>query len=375
LVGNLVQAANRETYSVVIDQSGDTPVGPGDEVAIRYRNGAYSSIYFADQPLFPNWTAVADEFRVYESHRVVRVDPLSNDQLRVSFDEPIHGDFLLHDVPFELVVQPRLQNVGVEDLRFTGNWASYPDEFCHHGGSSCCTEISGGPRCGTDQKEWEYDYAYSALRFESVANGFIRRCVFHDLNQGVRIDSSRAVTVEKLRFTGKAGHHSLQLRTGSYGLLVRDIVDDAGNFHGPTTGYQATNNVLQRVKLKQNLPFDFHSGLPYANLIDDSRGTFLYSGGPAASLPNHAKHLVFWNLAHDASANSRYDFWRQSSSGNRHNFLDPIFVGLRPLNGKTITFDDAATEVGFDEARGQRVSPTSLFDAQVALTRCGTPAP
>lgn len=374
LVGNLVADARRETYSIVIDQSGNMPIGEGSEVAIRYRNGAYSSTYFAAQPLLPDWTEVADEFRVYESHRVARIDTLPNARLRVSFSEPIHGDFLLHEVPFELVVQPRLENVGVEDLRFTGNWASYPDEFCHHGGASCCTDIPGGPRCGTDQKEWEYDYAYSALRFESVANSFIRRCVFADLNQGVRIDSSRAVTIEKLRFTGKAGHHSIQLRNGSYGLLARDIVDDARNFHGPSSAYWTTNNVIQRVTQQRDMPFDFHSGLPYANLIDDSRGTFHYSGGPGESMPNHAKHLVFWNLAHDSSVNRSYDFWKQSSS-NRHNFLDPFFVGLQPLNGKTITFVDAATKVGFDEARGRRVSPTSLFDAQVALTRCGTPPP
>jgi hypothetical protein len=342
-LARVVADATRESFSVEVDD----PAGlrPGQWVTVRGGGTAYNPVHWG--PLWPmpgEWTRMHESgLQFNEIHSVARVDGRT-----VHFNEPLHFTIKAQAAEFTLRAVHLLEEVGIEDIRFRGRWDSYPEEFVHH-------------------KDPIHDTGWSGVELHGVANGWVRRCEFDNFNQALQVRNSAAFTVENVRITGKKGHVSIHTRSG-YGVLTRDSADAAGHHHGPAMGYWGTGTVYLRFQMKREQQFDSHSGSPYATLLDDvSGGVLSGSGGPLPGLPHHGRHLVLWNFEHKAASAKSYDFWSTAKRVN-NTFARPILAGM--VAQAPVSFVDEETKLEANESFGKPVTPTSLYEAQLALRLC-----
>lgn len=333
--------APRESFWVTVDSASALQIG--QRVVINYQNAAYNSIYWPPLELDPHWTRVYQNGPPFkEVHSIAEIS--GN---RVRFYEPLHFTIAMNSAPFTLRSIQYLEEVGIEDIRFTGNWDSYPEEFVHH-------------------RNAIHDAGWSMLSLIRVVNGWVRRCEFKNLNQAIYVDTGVALTFDSLHYTGKKGHTCISPRRG-YGVLVKDNVDLAAQHHGPAFGYSGVGTVYLRHRMQRNQQIDSHGGVPYASLLDQVTGGVLSgNGGPYENHPNHGRYFVFWNFAHRSSGSKTYNFWNLARREN-NSFALPIFAGFTA--DRSVTFVDEGSLVQANESFGTPVTPRSLFEAQLALRR------
>jgi hypothetical protein len=340
----------RNDYAIKVSPGHTLQVG--QYVSVTHKSQEFATAYYDNLFIpFDVWFRLKNNYSekgvakngggmsLFENHLVTAIDGNV-----VTFKNPIQID--LPTIPgksYTLRNLTTIDEVGVEDIRFTGNWPSVGETFVHH-------------------KNKLHDYAWNALQLSNVSNAWVKNCEFQDWSQVMSIAHSIAVTVQNVVITGKKAHASF-VNKRSYGLLFKDCEDKAGMHHGPGVGYSGVNTVYLRYKMKNGQRIDSHSGSPYATLLDDVRGGGVLSGngGPHQSYPHHGRHFVFWNFKHSSNSTYNYDFWKTSSRSS-HTFAEPYFIGLQS-GSSTVNF----TNEGLDELRGQQVEPSSLFEAQLKL--------
>jgi hypothetical protein len=334
----IVTDAPREGFWVEVADASRLEVGK--TVAIRHQSEAFTRRYFDPRPLAPEWSRLYGRrggMNITEIHTIAEVDGH-----RVRFENPLHFDLIVQpDEPFRLESYPTMVDCGIENIRFTGHWDSYPEEFVHH-------------------KDAIHDGGWCAVNMENVEDCWIRDCEFRNWNECVNVRGGYKVTIHNVSFTGKQGHTSVHARTG-YGVLVKQCRFPAGHHHGPGTGYGGVNTVVTQCQMERDQNIDSHSGQPFATLYDDVEGGVFWNlGGPHPGLPHHGRHLVFWNFRHRASRDFHYDFWDTVRRRN-YTIAEPIFVGFQA--DTDITFQHE----GLNESPGVMVEPRSLFEAQLQL--------
>ena len=304
---------------------------PGQWIAVGMRSKAALASFLEQQTPFSGWTKLSEGLSFTSIHQV---DSISEGGLGLR--DPIY-------LPLQAGANPSatstemIEEVGVEDLCFRGNWYG---RFHHH-------------QTALDDEAWD------AIRFENVANGWIRRCSFLNVNTAVFLKSSAYCSVLENRVAGTRGHYGVTSRSGSCGILSGLSSDLAGQAHGPSVGNQSSNIVLWRWSMLPGTSFDSHGNMPSRTLVDRvDGGSFMKSGGPESALPNHLNGLVFWNFKYDGSENQPIDFW--SGSRSQSNFVKPWLIGM---HGKPVQFVNGNLQV--NESLGQVVSPESLFEAQL----------
>jgi hypothetical protein len=337
-LATIVKDAGRETFSVVVKDASKLKVG--QDVAIRHKSEEFTKLYFAPLDLKPQWTRLFGDnggMLIYEIHTITKIE---GD--KVTFKNPIHIDIrMVKSANWTIESYNSIDHCGVEDILFTSNWKSYPEEFIHH-------------------KNEIHDYAYEAIGMEYLKNSWVRNCEFHDWNEGVFMRSGYQITVENTHFRGKKGHASVHARTG-YGVLVKHCTFNGAQHHGAGTGYSAVGTVVTQCSLGTDQNFDIHSGQPYATLYDDIDGGVFYNlGGPEPGHPHHGRELVLWNFHHKSDKDQHYNFWDMSRRRN-YTIAAPIIVGF--TSNKPVTFENA----GSVEMQGETVLPKSLFEAQLSL--------
>jgi hypothetical protein len=334
----VVKEVPRESFWIEVADA--TMLKPGQDVVLRHQSEAYTRWYFSPLPLKPVWTRLFGEkggMNISEIHTIEKVE--GN---RVKFRNPMHVDVkLLSTVPFELLTYTSIEECGVEDILFTSNWKTYPEEFVHH-------------------KNEIHDYAYEAVGMEYVKNSWVRNCAFHDWNEGIFLLAGYQVSVLNVTFKGKKGHASVHARTG-YGVLVKNCHFNGAQHHGAGTGYGASGTVITQCELGTDQNFDIHSGQPYATLYDDINGGVFYNlGGPEPGHPHHGKQLTLWNFQHSSAKEQHYNFWDMERRRN-YTIAAPILVGFQ--SDKKVDFENA----GINQLQGTMVYPRSLFEAQLQL--------
>lgn len=334
----IVKDAGRETFSVVVADASKLKVG--QDVVVRHRSEEFTRLYFSPLDLKPQWTRLFGDkggMLVYEIHTITKIE---GD--RVSFKNPLHIDVKrVKSASWTIEPYYAIDHCGVEDILFTSNWKSYPEEFIHH-------------------KNEIHDYAYEAIGMEYLKNSWVRNCEFHDWNEGVFIRSGYQITIENTHFRGKKGHASVHARTG-YGVLVKKCSFNAAQHHGAGTGYSAVGTVITQCSLGTDQNFDIHSGQPYATLYDDIDGGVFYNlGGPEPGHPHHGKELVLWNFHHKSNKDQHYNFWDMSRRRN-YTIAQPLIVGF--TSDKIVTFENTRV----NQSQGTPVLPKSLFEAQLEL--------
>lgn len=341
VITTVVENAQRESFEIVVADASQLSVG--QRILLRADSVELAQSYYSPLTIRSEWTRLLnDGFNLREIHSIAEINGNT-----VRLREPLHISLTIGSTPIQVRSYNMINNVGIEDIRFKGNWDSYPEDFDHH-------------------KDDIHDYAWNALRLDNVENGWIQNVEFKDWNQGIYIDGSAALTLRNITFTGKKGHMSIHTRR-SYGVLIKDSADHAGHHHGPGVGYWGCGTVYLRYQMLAGQNIDSHSGSPYATLFDNvTNGHLSNNGGPHESYPHHGKHLVAWNMTLEGGPDS-YNFW--SASRNGHTFAMPYFIGLQ---GKSVSFTEGTYSA--NELLGQMAEPASLFEAQLAL-RLGSAAP
>lgn len=332
----IVNQAQRESFEINVADATDLEIG--DKIAIQSENASgFSTDYFAPRNVLPEWTEIGSEFSMREIHTIQSICGNT-----VTLREPLHitikpnlGDFFVYSYN-------HMTNNGIEDIRFTGGWMNYPEEFSHH-------------------KNDIHNYGWQAVRIRNVYNGWVKDCVFSSWSRAISLNFCAMVTMENLEFTGKKGHFG-PATNSTYGALIKNCEDNTGNHHGPSMSSYSSGCVFQNYQMNGNQRVDAHGRSPYSNLYDNVKDGYMYDNGAAVKdLPNHGKQLVFWNFRLNGGQDD-YDFWKAQLIGNsgRHFYADPIFVGL---HGDPVTL----VNTGVNESQGTPVSINSLFDAQLDL--------
>ncbi|MDW3192777.1 MAG: DUF4955 domain-containing protein [Cytophagales bacterium] len=322
-------------HSIIVQEA--SGFSTGQVVLISHQSPEFAEHHFGDLPLSSQWTRLfgSGGMRVYELHEIKSITGT-----RITFTNPVQTDLPTLREPYVVEPYSTMQEVGVEDILFTSDWVNYPEDFVHH-------------------KDDIHDYAWNAMQFNHIRNGWVRNCEFSSWNQGIDVRESIGVTISNVTISGKKGHASFLTRR-SYGLLVKDCSDPAGQHHGPGTGYSGVNTVYLRHSMLEDISVDSHSGQPYATLMDDvDGGVMSQNGGPHDSYPHHGQDFTFWNYRHKSSTAKTYDFWSIIRNGNTYAY--PNFIGFQANN--EVTFMDE----GLNQMEGQMVSPRSLFEAQLEL--------
>lgn len=337
-LATITKDAARETFTVEVADAAKLKVG--QDVVIRHRSEEFTRQYFAPLDLKPQWTRLFGEkggMQVAEIHTIESVK--GN---RITFKNPLHLDIkIVNASTWDVVEYKFIEEVGIEDILFTSNWKTYPEEFIHH-------------------KNEIHDYAYEAVGMEYVKNSWVRNCEFHDWNEGIFIRAGYGVSVLNTHFRGKKGHASVHARAG-YGVLIKNCSFNGAQHHGAGTGYSAVGTVITQCSLGSDQNFDIHSGQPYATLYDNIEGGVFYNlGGPEPGHPHHGKDLVLWNFQHKSAKEQNYNFWDMSRRRN-YTIAAPVLVGFQ--SDKKVVFENA----GVNQLQGEMVLPKSLFEAQLAL--------
>lgn len=334
----ITKEAPRESFWVEVADA--SRLKAGQDVVIRHQSEEYTRWYFDPLPLAPAWKRLFGKnggMNIREIHTIEKIE--GN---RVKFKNPLHLTIkLVNSKDFALYSYVSLEECGIEDILFTGNWANYPENFVHH-------------------KNAIHDSGWCAVSMEYVKNSWIRNCEFRSLNESVFMRAAYGVSVLNTVFSGKKGHSTVHARTG-YGVLIKDCRFESDTHHGPGTGYGGAGTVVTQCSMQTNQNIDSHSGQPYATLFDDVQGgIFRNIGGPLPGLPHHGKYLVFWNFRHSSTFDFHYKFWDTKKRRN-HTFAHPVFVGFQA--DRKITFEDE----GLNQLPGRAVKPRSLFEAQLEL--------
>lgn len=334
----ITKDATRESF--VVEVADVSKLKVGQDVIIQHRSEEYTRQYFAPLELKPAWTRLLGDkggMQINEIHTITKIE--GN---KITFKNPLHLDItMVKSGTWNLLSRDFLEECGIEDILFTSNWKTYPEDFIHH-------------------KNEIHDYAYEAVGMEYVKNSWVRNCEFHDWNEGIFIRAGYQVSVLNTHFRGKKGHASVHSRAG-YGVLVKNCSFNGAHHHGAGTGYGAVGTVVTNCTLGTDQNFDIHSGQPYATLYDNIDGGVFYNlGGPEPGHPHHGKHLVLWNFFHKSAKEQNYNFWDMSRRRN-YTIAAPILAGFQ--SDKKVTFENA----GVNEMQGEKISPVSLFEAQLLL--------
>ncbi len=337
-LATVVNDAVRESFWIEVADA--SRLKAGQDVILRHKSEEYTRQYFAPLELKPVWTRLFGDkggMSIAEIHTIEKIE--GN---KVKFKNPLHIDVkMMKTATWDLFTYNSIGECGVEDILFTSNWKTYPEEFIHH-------------------KNAIHDNAYIAIGMENAKNSWVRNCVFSDWNDAVNFRAGYAVTVENVVFDGKKGHTSVHARTG-YGVLIKNCHFNGAQHHGAGTGYGAAGTVITQCSLGSDQNFDIHSGQPYATLFDNiDGGIFSNLGGPEPGHPHHGKHLVLWNFRHKSSKDQHYNFWDMSRRRN-YTIAQPILAGFQ--SNTKVDFENA----GVNEAQGKTVWPESLFEAQLQL--------
>jgi len=307
----------------------------GDWVVLKAATPKLDAEMMAGLQPDPTWTRIIkDGSSISELHQVKEIQGES-----LILKEPVLVNL---GADFEAKVSPvtLIEQVGVEDMALQGGWRG---AFLHH-------------RSALDDEGWD------GIQFKGVANGWVRRCSFLNVNTGVYLRDSVACSILENRFVGNMGHYDVAIRSNSSFNLMGLTEETSSAQHGASTGNRSAGTVVWRWNMIKTATVDSHGNGPYATLIDRvDGGTMTRSGGPAPSFPNHMRWMVFWNFFYDSDDEQPINFWNYVK-GKEAKFVKPLFVGL---HGKPVKLKEDSVEA--NECPGAPVTPESLYEAQLGL--------
>ena len=371
-LASVTENAKRGDFTVKV--SGTTGISSGQWVQLRLRSGDRELVKKEIGPiaLNENWAIAKAPISINQSSDDLygvkitefhQVKSASNG--KITFYEPI-----MHDIDikyndtegWEIRTYKYLENVGVEDLSFVGNAL---DGYAHHGEGHAEQAKVG----------WQYDGAYKPLLLQRVVNSWVRNVHFESVSEALTFAESANSSAYDIRISGKRGHSAVRSQ-GSSRVFIGKVRDESagndvygkscqGQFHGCGVSKPSVGTVLWNVTWGNDACFESHATQPRATLIDNCSGGLVYyrAGGDENEVPNHLGDLTLWNpnVTGTDSHASNFAWW--SDSDTWWKIFPPIVVGTHGMNVKFSGKEQQ--QVTYEESTGMKVSPESLYEAQL----------
>lgn len=371
-LASVTENAKRGDFTVKV--SGTTGISSGQWVQLRLRSGDRELVKkeigpialnenwaIAKAPIFINQSS--DDLYGVKITEFHQVKSASNG--KITFYEPI-----MHDIDikyndtegWEIRTYKYLENVGVEDLSFVGNAL---DGYAHHGEGHAEQAKVG----------WQYDGAYKPLLLQRVVNSWVRNVHFESVSEALTFAESANSSAYDIRISGKRGHSAVRSQ-GSSRVFIGKVRDESagndvygkscqGQFHGCGVSKPSVGTVLWNVTWGNDACFESHATQPRATLIDNCSGGLVYyrAGGDENEVPNHLGDLTLWNLNVTGTDSHASNFAWWSDSDTWWKIFPPIVVGTHGMNVKFSGKEQQ--QVTYEESTGMKVSPESLYEAQL----------
>lgn len=371
-LASVTENAKRGDFTVKV--SGTTGISSGQRVQLRLRSGDRELVKKEIGPiaLNENWAIAKAPISINQSSDDLygvkitefhQVKSASNG--KITFYEPI-----MHDIDikyndtegWEIRTYKYLENVGVEDLSFVGNAL---DGYAHHGEGHAEQAKVG----------WQYDGAYKPLLLQRVVNSWVRNVHFESVSEALTFAESANSSAYDIRISGKRGHSAVRSQ-GSSRVFIGKVRDESagndvygkscqGQFHGCGVSKPSVGTVLWNVTWGNDACFESHATQPRATLIDNCSGGLVYyrAGGDENEVPNHLGDLTLWNLNVTGTDSHASNFAWWSDSDTWWKIFPPIVVGTHGMNVKFSGKEQQ--QVTYEESTGMKVSPESLYEAQL----------
>lgn len=371
-LASITENAKRGDFTVKV--SGTTGISSGQWVQLRLRSGDRELVKKEIGPiaLNENWAIAKTPISINQSSDDLygvkitefhQVKSAANG--KITFYEPI-----MHDIDikyndtegWEIRTYKYLENVGVEDLSFVGNAL---DGYAHHGEGHAEQAKVG----------WQYDGAYKPLLLQRVVNSWVRNVHFESVSEALTFAESANSSAYNIRISGKRGHSAVRSQ-GSSRVFIGKVRDESagndvygkscqGQFHGCGVSKPSVGTVLWNVTWGNDACFESHATQPRATLIDNCSGGLVYyrAGGDENEVPNHLGDLTLWNLNVTGTDSHASNFAWWSDSDTWWKIFPPIVVGTHGMNVKFPGKEQQ--QVTYEESTGMKVSPESLYEAQL----------
>ena len=305
---------------------------------------------------------------------------------RIRLSQPLRIDLFTRWQP-KLSSFETLSDVGIEGIRFESDWKG---GFSHH--KPFPIEVKGGDYvkggAGILRTAQEQNYAWSALSFTHVSDGWGRDLSIHNYTQDIGLNQCKFMTLEHIQITGHNGHTGITA-SRSFDNLIRDVKITAPRVHTFFVGAFSSGNVFTRSRFLYG-PFDkesgcdtcldFHGYAPYENLYDNIENAYVYPGGALGYLPHAGVRNVFWNIIAPPEmlrGGDNGEFFRTYAptssrkplSAHEH-WPKSFLIGVHRKGSKiTVNGQDADRADEWLTIQGLNrpgVDPESLYEAQVA---------
>lgn len=371
-LASVTENAKRGDFTVKV--SGTTGISSGQWVQLRLRSGDRELVKKEIGPiaLNENWAIAKAPISINQSSDDLygvkitefhQVKSAANG--KITFYEPI-----MHDIDikyndtegWEIRTYKYLENVGIEDLSFVGNAL---DGYAHHGEGHAEQAKVG----------WQYDGAYKPLLLQRVVNSWVRNVHFESVSEALTFAESANSSAYDIRISGKRGHSAVRSQ-GSSRVFIGKVRDESagndvygkscqGQFHGCGVSKPSIGTVLWNVTWGNDACFESHATQPRATLIDNCSGGLVYyrAGGDENEVPNHLGDLTLWNLNVTGTDSHASNFAWWSDSDTWWKIFPPIVVGTHGMNVKFPGKEQQ--QVTYEESTGMKVSPESLYEAQL----------
>lgn len=371
-LASVTENAKRGDFTVKV--SGTTGISSGQWVQLRLRSGDRELVKKETGPiaLNENWAIAKAPISINQSSDDLygvkitefhQVKSAANG--KITFYEPI-----MHDIDikyndtegWEIRTYKYLENVGIEDLSFVGNAL---DGYAHHGEGHAEQAKVG----------WQYDGAYKPLLLQRVVNSWVRNVHFESVSEALTFAESANSSAYDIRISGKRGHSAVRSQ-GSSRVFIGKVRDESagndvygkscqGQFHGCGVSKPSVGTVLWNVTWGNDACFESHATQPRATLIDNCSGGLVYyrAGGDENEVPNHLGDLTLWNLNVTGTDSHASNFAWWSDSDTWWKIFPPIVVGTHGMNVKFPSKEQQ--QVTYEESTGMKVSPESLYEAQL----------
>ena len=371
-LASVTENAKRGDFTVKV--SGTTGISSGQWVQLRLRSGDRELVKKEIGPiaLNENWAIAKAPISINQSSDDLygvkitefhQVKSAANG--KITFYEPI-----MHDIDikyndtegWEIRTYKYLENVGIEDLSFVGNAL---DGYAHHGEGHAEQAKVG----------WQYDGAYKPLLLQRVVNSWVRNVHFESVSEALTFAESANSSAYDIRISGKRGHSAVRSQ-GSSRVFIGKVRDESagndvygkscqGQFHGCGVSKPSVGTVLWNVTWGNDACFESHATQPRATLIDNCSGGLVYyrAGGDENEVPNHLGDLTLWNLNVTGTDSHASNFAWWSDSDTWWKIFPPIVVGTHGMNVKFPGKEQQL--VTYEESTGMKVSPESLYEAQL----------
>ena len=372
ILATVVENAAKGSFSVKVGSVNELSVGKWVQLRLRSGNDEllkkevgpiYSQMTtdwsVAQQPGLSETNENGKGVNVMEFHQIKSIDGNV-----VTFYEPImhEVDIAYNDYDGGWVIRDYkyFENVGVEDLSFVGK-AITP--YYHHGDNDQYAPDA-----------WLYDSGYMPLQLNRVVNSWVRNVSFESVSEAVTFGESANCSAYNISITGNRGHSAVRAQ-GSSRVFIGKVSDESfdtrghGQWHGCGVSKPSMGTVVWNCNWGQDACFESHATQPRATLFDNCRGGLVryHAGGAENEAPNHLSDLTLWNLyvtgtIDEKGINFASDFKWWDAGSIWWKIYPPIVVGT---HGQAVTFSQEEGQLTYEESTGVKVTPESLYEAQL----------